>query len=182
MERNREWPQLLAGALLLLSVAPAAAQQSPSAPEQQERAQQTPSGQMGKEEPSSHAKTSPDHVFVNGVLAVPGAPTDTDMAPAKFSAKNAADDALITVAYTFKMLTPEQRRAIYEALKGKPAGVASNAEVGTELPSSVELHAVPDEVVEQVPQTKDYRFTVANDRVLLVASGRIVAGVFAGEK
>jgi Protein of unknown function (DUF1236) len=171
-----------------LSVAPASAQQSPPAAEpqqqsQQERAQQTPSGQMGKEEPSSHAKTSPDHVFVNGVLAVPGATTDTDMAPAKFSAKNAADDALITVAYTFKMLTPEQRRAIYEALKGKPAGVASNAEVGTELPSSVELHAVPDEVVVQVPQTKDFQFTVANGRVLLVSPPtRIVAGVFADEK
>jgi hypothetical protein len=180
-------PLLLAGALLL-SVAPAGAQQSPPAAEpqqqsQQERAQQTPSGQMGKEEPSSHAPTAPDHVFVNGALAVPGASSDNDMVPAKFSAKNAADDALITVAYTFKALTPEQRRAIFEGLKAKPAGLAFNAEVGTELPSSVDLHAVPDEVARQVPQTKDFQFTIANDRVLLVSPPtRIVAGVFTDEK
>jgi hypothetical protein len=179
---NRRLPLLLAGALLL-SVAPAGAQQSPPAAEpqqqsQQERAQQTPSGQMGKEEPSSHAPTAPDHVFVNGALAVPGASKENDMVPAKFSAKNAADDALITVAYTFKTLTPEQRRAIYDSLRGKPTGLAFNADVGTELPASVDLHAVPDDVAKQVPQTKDYQFAVANDRVLLVSSGRIVAGVF----
>jgi uncharacterized protein DUF1236 len=90
---------------------------------------------------------------------------------------------LITVAYTFKTLTPEQRRAIYESLKGKPVGEAFNADVGTELPASVELHTVPDEVVKQVPQTKDFQFTVANDRVLLVSPPtRIVAGVFAEAK
>src|SRR5258708_40156403 len=59
---------------------------------------------------------APRDVFVNGALAVPGAPTESDTVPAKFSAKNAADDELITVAYTFKTLTADQRRAIYPAL------------------------------------------------------------------
>jgi hypothetical protein len=54
-------------------------------------------------------------------LAVPGAATDT--IPAKFSEKNAADDRLIIVAYTFKLLNPEQRSAIYQALKGQPGGM-----------------------------------------------------------
>ena len=106
---------------LLGSVAIAGAQQ-PSPPadgqqqSQQEKAQQTPSGKAGTEEPSANApivKPVDDKVFVNGALAVPGAPADTQTVPAKFSEKNAADDGLITTAYTFKMLTDEQRRAIY---------------------------------------------------------------------
>jgi hypothetical protein len=173
---------------LLGSVSLAAAQQQPAPPAdgqqqgQQERAQQTPSGQSGKEEPSSHApatKPQDNAVFVDGKLAVPGAPADGDTVPAKFSAKNAADDKLITVAYTFKNLTDEQRVAIYQALKGQPAGSAFNADVGTELPPAVELHAVPREVTAQVPQTEGYQYTVADNRVLLVSPPtRIVVGVF----
>jgi len=121
---------------------------------------------------------APPDVFVNGALAVPGAPANTDTVPAKFSEKNAADDALITVAYTFKLLTDEERRAIYQGLAGEPAGSAFNAEVGDELPPEVELRAVPDAVAARVPQAKNYRYAVANDRVLLVGVSRIVAGVF----
>ena len=117
-------------------------------------------------------------VFVNGTLAVPGAPANTDTVPAKFSAKNAADDKLITIAYTFKTLTDEERRAIYQALKGQPAA-AFNADVGTELPPGVELHPVPNEVAARVPQTRGYRYVVGNDRVLLVGTSRIVVGIFA---
>jgi hypothetical protein len=164
----------------------AAAQQSPPAEpqqqQQQEKAQQTPSGKMGKEEPSSHApsdKPADNSVFVNGALAVPGAPANTDTVPAKFSEKNAADDKLITLAYTFKLLTDEQRRAIYEGLKGQEAGPAFNADIGVELPSSIELHPVPNDVAARVTQTKDYRYAVADNRVLLVSPvGRFVVGVF----
>src|SRR5262245_17408347 len=123
-------------ALALLGMSVAVAQQPPPAAdaqqrEQQEKAQQTPSGKTGMEEPSSHApaaKPESNAVFVNGALAVPGAPENSDTVPAKFSAKNAADDKLITVAYTFKLLTDEQRRAIFEALKGQPAGTAFHAD------------------------------------------------------
>ena len=163
----------------------AAAQQQPPPADaqqhsQQEKAQQTPSGQMGKGEPSSHvpsANPPANAVFVNGALAVPGAPANTDTVPAKFSAKNAADDALITVAYTFKTLTDDERRAIFEALKGQPAS-AFNADVGTELPPGIELRPVPNEVTARVPQTRDYRYAVGNGRVLLVRTSRIVVGVF----
>lgn len=165
----------------------AVAQQAPPAAEpqqqqQQEKAQQTPSGQMGKEEPSSHApspKPADNSVFVNGALAVPGAPENVDTVPSKFSAKNAADDKLITLAYTFKLLTDEQRRAIYDGLKGQPAGPAFNADVGVELPLSVELRPVPNDVAARVQQTGDYRYAVAADRVLLVSPvNRVVVGVF----
>ena len=169
------------------SVGLAVAQQPPPAAEpqqqqQQEKAQQTPSGQMGKEEPSSHApspKPADNSVFVNGALAVPGAPENVDTVPSKFSAKNAADDKLITLAYTFKLLTDEQRRAIYDGLKGQPAGPAFNADVGVELPLSVELRPVPNDVAARVQQTGDYRYAVAADRVLMVSPvNRVVVGVF----
>jgi hypothetical protein len=164
-----------------------AAGQQPSPPadaqqrSQQENAQQTPSGKAGKEEPSSHATSAqPEQnaVFVNGALAVPGAPADTDTVPAKYSQKNAADDELITIAYTFKTLSEDERRAIYQALKGQPAGSAFNADIGTELPPGIELRPVPDEVAARVPQTKGYRYALTPDRVLLVGTSRIVAGIF----
>jgi uncharacterized protein DUF1236 len=170
-----------------LSAGNAVAQQAPPAAEpqqqqQQEKAQQTESGKMGKEEPSSHApsqKPADNSVFVNGALAVPGAPENTDTVPAKFSEKNAADDKLSTAAYTFKLLTEEQRRAIYAGLKGQPAGPAFNADIGAELPSSVDLRPVPDDVVARVLQTKDYLYAVADNRVLLVSPvTRYVVGVF----
>ena len=85
---------------------------------------------MGKEEPSSHAasdKPGDNSVFVNGALAVPGAPANTDTVPAKFSEKNANDDKLITLAYTFKLLTDEQRRAIYETAGARLANMFKRA-------------------------------------------------------
>ena len=151
---------------------------------QQEKAQQTPSGKMGKEEPSSHApgtQPQPNAAFVNGALAVPGAPANTDTVPAKYSQKNSTDDQLITIAYTFKTLSDDERHVIYEALKGQPTGSAFNADIGTEVPPEMELRPVPDDLVARVPQTKDYRYAATSDRVLLVGTSRIVAGVFAGQ-
>jgi len=111
--------------------------------------------------------------LVNSALAVPDAPRNTDTVPAKFSPKNAADDELITIARTFKMLTKDERGAIYEALKDQ-AGPG----IGTKLPPGVELQPIPDEVAARVPQTRGYHYAVVKDRVLLVGTGRIVAGVF----
>ena len=119
-----------------------------------------------------------NNVFVDGALVIPGAPANTDTVPAKFSAKNAAADQLITVDYIFKTLTDDERRAVYQALKDQPAGSAFNADIGTKVPSGIELRPVPEEVVNRVPQTRDYRYAVAKDRVLLVGMGRIVAGIF----
>ena len=64
-------------------------------------------------------------------------------------------------------------------MKDQPAGSAFNADIGVELPLAVELRAVPDELIARVPQTKDYQYAVANNRVLLVSPPtRIVVGVF----
>jgi hypothetical protein len=131
--------------------------------------------------PGAAQRLPQNNVFVDGALAVPGAPTSTDTVPAKFSAKNAADDALITIAYTFKTLRDDERRAVYQSLKDQPAGSAFNADIGTKLPPGIELRPVPEEVAARVPQTRDYRYAVAMDRVLLVGTGRLVVGVFADE-
>src|SRR5262249_43443576 len=123
--------------------------------------------------PDARANTDTVPV-VNGALAVPDAPANTDTVPAKFSPKNAADDELITIARTFKMLAKDERRAIYEALKDQPA-----PNIGTKLPPGIELQPVPAEVAARLPQIRGYHYAVVKDRVLLVGTGRIVAGVFA---
>jgi LTXXQ motif family protein len=132
-----------------------------------------------QQQPPPNASPPGSAVFVNGVLAVPGAPASTDTVPAKFSASNAADDKLITIAYTFKMLTDEERRAIYQSLNNQPASSAFDADIGTKLPPGIELRPVPEEIAARVPQTRDYRYVVAMDRVLLVGTSRVVVGVFA---
>ena len=181
-----------ASLLLLLGGTSVALAQQPSPPadaqqqSQQEKAQQTQSGKTGTVEPSAQAPTdkpAANAVFVNGALAVPDAPANSQTVPAKFSAQNAADDKLVTLAYTFKALSDEQRQAIYQALKDQPVGQAFNADIGVELPSAVELHPMPAEVANRVPQTRDYRYAVADNRILLVAPiNRVVVGVFPDAK
>lgn len=115
----------------------------------------------------------------NAIQPVPGAMRGSDAVPSTLSEKNAADDKLITVAYTFKNLTADQRQAIFEALKDKSAGSAFNADVGIELPSKIEIHTMPDEVVGRVPQTAGYAYAIADNRVLVVSpANRVVVGIF----
>ncbi len=112
------------------------------------------------------------------VQPVPGAMPGSDTVPSTMSEQHAADDKLIILAYTFKNLSDEERRAIFAGLKGS-AGQAFNADIGTQLPLSIGLKPVPPEIVAKVPQTAGYQYTVANNRVLLVSPpNRIVAGVF----
>jgi hypothetical protein len=116
------------------------------------------------------------------VQPVPGAMPGSDTVPSTLSEKKAADDKLITIAWTFKSLNDEQRRAIYEALKSQPpAGPGPSADIGVELPSSIELRPVPREVVKRIPQADGYHYTVAGDKVLLVSpANRVVVGEISG--
>ena len=178
------------GSAFALSPAPALAE-PPSAPAEPQRQsqqvrtqqiQQTPPVERAKEEPRPQAETAKSQVsaaLVNGVLAVSGAATDTATTPSKFSEKNAADDKLSTLAYTFKLLSREERSAIYQALNGQHGGRALKADIGTKLPLGIELHAVPNELTVRVPQTRSYHYTVAGNEVLLISPlTRVVVGVF----
>jgi hypothetical protein len=139
--------------------------------------------QNAKQEPTSKTTGATQQgAFVNGALNVPGAPTEGDTIPAKFSAQNAADDALPTAAYTFKPLSDEEKLAIYAALKASGANPQQDAgrsyDVSAQLPADVPVAAVPEEVAAKHPATRDYRYVMSGDKILLVsAANRIVAGV-----
>jgi hypothetical protein len=149
---------------------------------QQPEANPTPA-QVAPENVQRTPQTGP--ALVNGALAAPEAAKDSSTVPAKFSAKNEAEDHLPLMAFTFKNLSDEQKRPIVESVKGAktaaPKGEASPdfyANLGVSLPSAVHLHVLPDEVTAKIPQTKAYRYTTVGDKVLLVEpANRIVVAV-----
>ena len=135
----------------------AASPESLSTPRQDaeaEKAMQRPSGKAGREEPSSHTPTVPpleSTVFVNGVLAVPGAPPTPIRYRPNSPLRTAPTIKLITLAYTFKTLPNDQRQAIYQALKEQPAAAHApaahapnvHAQIGTVLPFAIVTKVIP---------------------------------------
>jgi Protein of unknown function (DUF1236) len=71
------------------------------------------------------------------------------------------------------VITPQQERAIYEILikervwPSPPPGVTLL--IGAEIPREVELFEVPTSI--DIAPVRRYRYTVVNDRVLLVDAG-----------
>ena len=69
-------------------------------------------------------------------------------------------------------LTPEQKTAIAHAVKRSdrkvvvPPGVS--AQVGSELPPALELYMLPDVTLAEIPAAKLYKYTMVNNRVVLV--------------
>lgn len=114
---------------------------------------------------------------------VPGAWPGSDTVPSTISEQHAADDKLITAAHTFKNLKADERATIFNGLKdsSSPHQLAAEvgaAEIGIELPYSIELRPLPDAVVSKVPQTKGYSYVAAGNKVLLVrAATRFVVAV-----
>lgn len=86
-----------------------------------------------------------------------------------------------TVVTTAPMqLTPAQRQTIYRTIVREPvAPVQPTVEyrVGTRIPESAHLYAVPQTVVTEVPAVKAYKYMVVNGKVLLVdpATGEVAA-------
>lgn len=134
--------------------------------------------QAGTTEPSSKVPASnPDpNVFVNGVLSVPGAMTDVDTAPAKFSARTNADDQVPIAGYRLKHLTSEQQSEIVQALgsQREVRAVGDNdahATVGAEIPSSVaeaNLTPIPASLTDKFPGLRGTGFIRAAGKVLVV--------------
>jgi hypothetical protein len=69
-------------------------------------------------------------------------------------------------------LTPEQRTAIFDAVRpadGKvkaPENVPVN--VGAQVPPAIELYFLPDSALATAPEAKSIKYTVAQNRVVLV--------------
>jgi hypothetical protein len=132
------------------------------------------------------------HVFVNGALAVPGAPPDVETVPAKYSPRNAASDRLPIVAFRLKSLTDDRRREIYEQLTGTRQPLAlspgqaddPHAIVGAEIPADLALRdftPVPEALGARLPELRGTVFMRSDGRVLLVdPANRIVIGVLPG--
>jgi hypothetical protein len=146
--------------------------------------------QAGTTEPSSKVpNTNPDpNVLVNGVLTVPGAMTDVDTAPAKFSARTDADDQLPIAGYRLKHLTSDQRSEIVQGLGSQrdapPRSADGNeayAVVGAELPSTVALTgltAMPETLTAKFPGLRGTAFIRAAGKMLVVdLDNSLVIGV-----
>jgi hypothetical protein len=69
------------------------------------------------------------------------------------------------------MLSAQQKQAVEQALKSESpqsSAAGAEAEVGTSLPSSLTPLRMPNAVVQQVPEAKNYRFVKLANRVLMV--------------
>ena len=154
--------------------------QDPKQEQMQDKAQQTPSGKMGTNEPSALAPTEKPKdsaVLVDGKLTAEGSPADSQTVPAKFSQRNAALDQLPTMAQPLP-LTDEQKQKIFAAVSKSNAPVANvTAKAADQLPTSVAINDMPADAAQQVPWAKDYKFVKLADKLLVVsAPNRIVVG------
>ena len=145
------------------------------------------SDQAGTQEPSTKGKGgSNTSVFVNGILAVPGAPTDGHTVPSKYSARNAESDRLPTVAFRLRGLTDAQKREIYEGLHGGRGGLAlspGHAMLGAEIPAYIalpDLKPTPDSLTAKFPELRGSGYLVEGSNVLLVGTNNVVIGVLSG--
>lgn len=140
------------------------------------------SDQNAKQEPT--AKFTPDsepsYVFVDGTLAVPGAPAQTQTTPSKFSDHNEARDKIPIMARG-PQLDDAQKKLILAAIKGGHGAVAGvEAGPAMELPGGVAMHEWPLTLVDQVPAMKDTKYVRLSDKVLIVRpANRIVIGEIA---
>jgi hypothetical protein len=144
--------------------------------QQQEKAQHTDPGRMGTNEPSSREPTAkPEHaaILIDGRLTVPGAPTDSETVPSKFSKRNAALDALPIMAFPLP-LSDEDKRRIRAAAQQAPV-VRTEVHPADFLPIGLEVRDLPAQVTSAVPITRNYGFVRTPDRVLLIIpASRIV--------
>jgi len=69
-------------------------------------------------------------------------------------------------------LTTEQRTKIKSSIQqtkvSKATNVNFNVSVGTVVPRSVTLHALPSAVVEVYPQWRGYRFVLVEDEIIII--------------
>ena len=69
-------------------------------------------------------------------------------------------------------LTAQQKTQIFQTVSKEkvktppPANLALS--VGAQVPASVELYTLPSNVTAQVPAAKEYKYTVAQNKVVLV--------------
>jgi hypothetical protein len=170
----------VASLVLLASFGIAIAQQKANDPGQQ--APQNPQGdgpfksqQGGKEEPGSHSSgPASTDVFVNGKLAVPGAPADSQTVPSKVSERNARLDATPIMALPLG-LTDEQKQKVRESvLKANFPVSQISAKPADMLPQTTEVRQLPDDVKAAMPIMSDISIIRTSNKILLVRAPNMV--------
>jgi len=69
------------------------------------------------------------------------------------------------------VLSPAQRAAIYDQLskdKTKVAAKSFSPVIGADVPPMIELYMLPDDAVAGAPAAKIYKYTMVDNKVLLV--------------
>jgi hypothetical protein len=89
----------------------------------------------------------------------------------------ATDDSAVSGAVEQKpLLTSSQRNAIYaEVTKDKSKVSPKNFSpvAGADVPPMIELYALPDDAVADVPAAKMYKYTLVENKVVLVDPTRM---------
>ncbi len=69
-------------------------------------------------------------------------------------------------------LNAQQKAAIFQSVTKEkvksPPPANMQVSVGAQVPASIELYPLPANVVSEVPATKSYKYTVAQNQVLIV--------------
>ena len=140
------------------------------------------SQQGGKEEPGSHPAAASTEVFVDGKLAVPGAPADSQTVPSKVSERNAKLDAMPIMALPMG-LSDEQKRRIVDAIAKSNIPVEQiSAKPADMLPQLTQVSPMPDDVKAAVPMASDFSIIRTKDKILLVrAPNMVVTGELPAE-
>jgi hypothetical protein len=74
------------------------------------------------------------------------------------------------------VLSPAQRTAIYDQVskdKSKVAPKSFSPVVGSDVPPMIELYTLPDDAVAAIPAAKIYKYTMVDNKVVLVDPTRM---------
>jgi hypothetical protein len=96
----------------------------------------------------------------------------TAVQPAHPAPGGAGSDSGVSGAIEQKtLLTPAQRNAIYAEVskdKSKTSPKDFSPVVGADVPPMIELYALPDDALAAVPAAKLYKYTMVENRVVVV--------------
>src|SRR5436305_5814800 len=148
----------LSAIALLAGLGVAAAQQNANDPNQQAPANPQGDGpfksqQNAKEEPGSHTSGQPTNtaVFVDGKLAVPAAPADSQTVPSKVSERNAKLDAMPIMALPLGLSDEQKRRIVASIAKSNAPASGISAKPADPLPTTTQEPQFPADVTKDAP-------------------------------
>jgi hypothetical protein len=110
-------------------------------------------------------------------MSCASAQSDNGGANADVGGAAAGGDAGISGAIQQKLLlTPAQRSAIYQEVssdKTKTASKGFSPVIGGDVPPMIELYALPDDIFAEIPAAKLYKYTMVENKVVVVDPTRM---------